>query len=274
VDCTAGSGGHAEALLAAAPLQTSLVAIDCDSENLCTVKRRLEPLTGRPGRLRCFPCNFACIRDVLAQVGAPSVDTLLADLGLCSSQLDDASRGFTFTVDGPLDMRMDRPSDLPTASELVNRLPESELADLLYQHADERHSRRIAHAIVLSRRQKRIERTVELAEIVSRALGGRRGAKIHPATRTFMALRIAVNDELRNLDELLAALPDVLAVGGRAAIISFHSHEDRRVKQAFLSMKSAGLGKIITPKPVVADDEEIKANPRSRSAKLRCIERV
>ena len=275
VDCTAGLGGHTEALLAAAPREACLIAIDQDAGSLRRLKRHLARFdAGAPQRLRCFQCNFARIRQVLSQAGADGVDVLLADLGVSSSQLDDPGRGFSFLLDGPLDMRFDADGGGPTAAELVNRLGERELADLLYRNADERHSRRIARAIVSARRRRRIERTSRLAEIVTRAVGGRRGGRIHPATRAFQALRIAVNEELESLDQLLAALPDVLAPGGRAAVISFHSQEDRRVKRAFSAMKSAGLARIITPKPWVADDEEIKVNPRSRSAKLRCLQRV
>jgi 16S rRNA (cytosine1402-N4)-methyltransferase len=275
VDCTAGLGGHAEALLAEAPAGACLIAIDRDAGNLRRLKERLaRPQEGATERLRCFQCNFARIRQVLSQAGADRVDVLLADLGVSSSQLDDPGRGFSFLLDGPLDMRFDADGAGLTAAELVNRLGERELADLLYRNSDERHSRRIARAIVSARRQQPIERTGRLAEIVARAVGGRRGGRIHPATRTFQALRIAVNEELESLDQLLAALPDVLAPGGRAAVISFHSQEDRRVKRAFSAMKSAGSARIITPKPRVADDEEIEVNPRSRSAKLRCLQRV
>jgi len=275
VDCTAGLGGHSEVLLTAAPPGATLIAIDQDTENLRHARHRIEPMAqSQDKHLRCFACNFARLNEVLAETQAPPVDALLADLGAASTQLDDAGRGFSFQLDGPLDMRMDRQGDEPTAADLVNGLGERELADLLYANADERKSRRIAAAIVRARKAGRISRTRQLAEIVSDALGGRRGRRIHPATRTFQALRIAVNRELESLDSLLATLPDVLAPSGRAAVISFHSQEDRRVKRAFAAMKSAGAGRIVTPKPTMADDEEIQANPRSRSAKLRCVERA
>lgn len=273
LDCTVGLGGHAEALLSLAPATTSYIAIDRDAENLRRARERLRPFDAG-GRVRFFQANFSQVRDVLEAANVQTVDGVLADLGFASTQVDDPSRGLSFAADGPLDMRMDREEGERTAEDLVNTLGEEELANLIFQYGEERHSRRIARAIVAARKIKRIQRTLELAEIVSRALGGRHGQKIHPATRTFQALRIAVNDELRSLEELLSRVPDFLASGGRAVIISFHSLEDRRVKNAFSAMESAGKGKIITPKPLVADDEEVQINSRSRSAKLRCIERI
>lgn len=272
-DCTVGLGGHAEALLERQAPDGTYLAIDLDAENLRRARRRLKRFDdGR--RVRWFHADYADLPEVLAAAGVERLEGLLADLGVASTQFDEAQRGFSFAADAPLDMRLNVEGSGPTAAELVNRLDERALADLLYHNADEHRSRRIARAIVEARRRKPIERTVELAEIVQRALGGRRGARIHPATRTFQALRIAVNRELESLDRLLSALPEVLTSGGRAAIISFHSQEDRRVKHAFSAMESAGTGRIITPKPVVADDEEVRANPRSRSAKLRCVERT
>ena len=206
----------------------------------------------------------------------PAVDGLLADLGMVSSQLDDPARGLSFAADGPLDMRLDR-SVGRTAADLVNDLDEVALADLIYRYGEERYSRRIARAIVQRRRSQRIERTTDLAAVIARAYPAparrsRRG--VHPATRTFQALRIAVNEELDRLDALLAALPAVLSGGGRAAILSFHSLEDRRVKQAFAALAKAGRAKLLTKKPITPSDEERFENPRSRSAKLRGIEMV
>jgi len=272
VDCTVGLGGHAEALLAAGG--GGLIALDRDAGNLRAAKRRLSggaPASGPPRRF--FHGSFAHLREVLDQAGVTAVDALVADLGVASNQLADPRRGLSFLLPGPLDMRLDVEADGPTAADLVHGLSERELADLLYRNGQERRSRQIARAIVAARRRGPIAGTVALAEIVSAAVGGRRGAKIHPATRTFQALRIAVNDELGALDALLAALPAVLSPGGRAAIISFHSLEDRRVKMAFTHMKSSNLGRIVTTKPIVPDDEEMEANPRSRSAKLRCVQR-
>ena len=275
VDCTVGLAGHAAALLATAGAETTLIGIDQDEGNLRLAKDRLDALAERPhGGVRMFHSGFARVPEVLREVGVERVDAVLADLGVASTHLDDPRRGFSFAGDGPLDMRMDVDSDRPTAAELVNRLDEQQLADLLYRNADEHRSRRIARAIVNARKIRSIERTGELADIVKRAVGGRGKSRIHPATKTFQALRIAVNDEMGELDALLGYLPDILAPGGRAVIISFHSLEDRRVKHAFSSMKSAQLAKIITPKPMVPDDEELQSNPRSRSAKLRCVERL
>lgn len=271
VDCTAGLGGHAEALLRAAPPDARMLVLDADAENLARAKQRLEPLAA--GRARFFHANFADLAEVLAAADVERADAVLADLGVASSQIDDPQRGMSFQAPGPLDMRLDRSAG-PTAAELVNRLDERTLADLIFRNADERASRRIARAIVEARRRGPIATTQELAAVVERALGGRRGARIHPATRTFQALRIAVNDELGSLDCLLEALPRLLAPGGRVAMVSFHSLEDRRVKQAFSAWKSAGIARIIAPAPVLPDDEELRANPRSRSAKLRAAERL
>jgi 16S rRNA (cytosine1402-N4)-methyltransferase len=273
VDCTIGLGGHAEAMLAAASATTQLIGIDVDEGNLRTAKERLERFAPR---FRLFCANFADLKEVLAQAGVPSADAVLADLGVASSQLDDPARGFSFTFDGPLDMRLDR--NLPrTAADLVNGLDETELADVIYRCGQERYSRRIARAIVAQRRTGRIDRTVALADLVASAYPAparrsRRG--VHPATRTFLALRIAVNDELSKLESLLAALPGVLSGRGRAAIISFHSLEDRRVKQAFAALAKAGRAGLLTKKPITPSKEEIADNPRSRSAKLRGIEMV
>ena len=273
LDCTVGLGGHAEALLGVADADARLIGIDVDESNLRISKRTLERFSPR---VRLFRANFTEIPAVLAQADAPSADVLLADLGFASSQMDDPARGLSFSADGPLDMRLDTRSER-TAADLVNTLGEKELADLIYANGEERYSRRIARAIVTARKAGRIERTGELARVVSGAYPAparrsRRG--VHPATRTFQALRIAVNDELGSLDRLLSLLPDVLTPGGRAGIISFHSLEDRRVKQAFAAWAAGGQATILTRKPVTATDEEMQRNPRSRSAKLRVIERT
>jgi 16S rRNA (cytosine1402-N4)-methyltransferase len=204
------------------------------------------------------------------------VDVIFADLGLSSSQLDDPSRGFAFSQDGPLDMRMDDRLTT-TAADLVNRLREQELADIIYAYGQERHSRRIARQICVARRKQRITRTRQLAEAVAagvRVDPASRRSRIHPATRTFQALRIAVNDELGALDALLACAPHHLKPGGRMGVISFHSLEDGRVKRDFSRRKAEGLYSIVTKKPVVPDQQERKQNPRSRSAKLRVAVRT
>lgn len=272
VDCTVGLGGHAEALLDAAGTDSRLIGIDADEANLA---RAREGLARFGTRVRLFLANFADLADVLAQADEGKADLLLADLGVASSQLDDPARGLSFQADGPLDMRLDR-NGPRTAATIVNAMPEAELADLIFAYGEERRSRRIARAIVAARQRKPIERTEELARIVAGAVlagarpGPRRG--IHPATRTFQALRIAVNNELDNLERLLAILPDVLAAGARAGIISFHSLEDRPVKRAFARLAAEGRADVLTKKPRCAQAQETATNARSRSAKLRVIE--
>ncbi len=273
LDCTVGLGGHAEAMLEAAGQAAQLIGIDLDEDNLRTAKHRLVRFGDR---VRLFHASFSDAGEVLDEVGVEAADLVLADLGVSSSQLDDPGRGFSFSAAGPLDMRMDR-STGRTAGELVNALGEKDLADLIYRFGEERFSRRIARAIVTARTKERIEDTARLARIVARAIPAparrtRRG--VHPATRTFQALRIAVNDELGRLDALLASLGDLLAPGGSAAIISFHSLEDRQVKHAFADMNQTGRFRLLTRKPITAAEDEIANNPRSRSAKLRGIERI
>ena len=271
VDCTIGRGGHAQLLLEAAGPQARLVGLDVDEDNLKYVKDRLEPFGSR---VRLFHANFAQLGDVLDAADAQQPDLLLADLGFASTQMDDAERGLSFQQEGPLDMRLDRSMDR-TAADLVNQLPEKELADVIYQFGEDRLSRRIARRIVAEREVEPIRTTARLAEIVRQAYPPpQRHRGIHPATRTFQALRIAVNDELAALDTLLAELPRRLAVGGRAGIISFHSLEDRRVKRAFADWAVRGQAEILTRKPVTAEADEVAANPRSRSAKLRVVQRT
>lgn len=273
VDCTVGLAGHAEAMLQAAGKDALLIALDVDESNLRSAKERLASFSGR---VRIFQANFTELPIVLAEVGVAAADVIIADLGLATSQLDDPSRGFSFSAEGPLDMRMDSRLE-QTAGDLVNRLSQKPLADLIYQYGQERYSRRIANAITQARKQGKIETTCQLARIVERAYPAaarksRRG--VHPATRTFQALRIAVNDELGNLQSLLDQLDQLLAVGGRAAVISFHSLEDRCVKHAFAAMERAQKATVLTKKPITASAEEIQSNPRSRSAKLRGIEKT
>lgn len=273
VDCTVGLAGHAEAMLQAAGKDALLIALDVDESNLRSAKERLASFSGR---VRTFQANFTELPIVLAEVGVAAADVIIADLGLATSQLDDPSRGFSFSAEGPLDMRMDSRLE-QTAGDLVNRLSQKPLADLIYQYGQERYSRRIANAITQARKQGKIETTCQLARIVERAYPAaarksRRG--VHPATRTFQALRIAVNDELGNLQSLLDQLDQLLAVGGRAAVISFHSLEDRCVKHAFAAMERAQKATVLTKKPITASAEEIQSNPRSRSAKLRGIEKT
>ena len=293
VDCTVGRGGHGAMLIPKMGPGGRYVGLDMDPANVAFSLARLTPIAERVGvRLNVVYANFRDAAAVLGELGVHEVHGLLADLGFASSQMDDASRGFAFSEDGPLDMRLDPTAEL-TAERLVNTLPEKELADLIYEFGEERLSRRIARKIVEQRRLEPITTTSGLAELVRRCYPrpkpdrrpkspGRKpwtprpkshGHRIHPATRTFMALRIAVNDELGALDGLLEGLPGLLGPGGRAAIISFHSLEDRRVKRAYLSLKQEAGYTLVTRKPVTADADESGANPRSRSAKLRVIEK-
>lgn len=275
IDCTTGMGGHTSAILANVHPLARCICVDTDSRNLSNAKSRLEEYGGR---LRFFHANFSDIREVLHETGTGKVNAVLADLGFASNQMDDPQRGMSFQSQGPLDMRLDLTKGL-TAEDLVNTLDEKELADIIYHYGEERLSRRIARAIVEARKNKPIKTTMELAEIVSSVMPPlsmlrTRGKKIHPATRTFQALRIAVNDELLNLDNLLDELEEIIAPGGRAAIISFHSLEDRRVKHAFAALASAGKANVLTKKPVTPTEREIDVNPRCRSAKMRVIEFV
>ena len=272
VDCTLGRGGHAERLIAAVGPGGRFVGLDVDAQNVAYARDRLEPAAARADvTMSLVHADFRDVRAVLDELGVGRVDALLADLGFASSQMDEASRGLSFAREGPLDMRLDPGRDT-TAAELVNTLGERELADVIYQYGEERLSRRIARKIVEARRVAPIQTTSALAELVRRAYGPRaRRMRIDPATRTFMALRIAVNDELAALDELLASLPGLLSEGGRAVVISFHSLEDRRVKQSFVAYAQQGAARRLTRKPVTAGEAEREANPRARSAKLRAL---
>lgn len=271
VDCTVGLGGHSEAILDS-DKEAVIIGLDVDPSNLNRAKDRL----ARFGeRVRLEHASFSDLPAVLARFGLGQADGVLADLGVSSNQISDAARGLSFDVDGPLDMRLD-PRLESTAADLVNTLAEGELSDLLYFQSQERHSRRIAKRICQARKQSRIRSTLQLARLVAAAVGENpdcpRG-RIHPATRTFMALRMAVNREESALRSFLAALPAVLAPQGRAVVISFHSGEDRLVKEDFRARAAAGTFAILTKKPIVADDLELERNPRSRSAKLRAVER-
>lgn len=269
LDATVGLGGHAEAILQASEPTGTLLGIDRDGEALALAAERLAPfgprVTLRQGR------HEAVAELVGAEEG---FDGILFDLGASSLQLDSAARGFSFSREGPLDMRMDQ-SGGDTAADLVNRLSERELADLIFRWGEERWSRRIARAIEEARRQAPIRTTTALADIVARAIP--RGAwprYIHPATRTFQALRIAVNDELTGLGPALEEAVTLLRPGGRVAVISFHSLEDRIVKQTWRQLAASGWGRIRTKRPVTPGDAEIAVNPRARSAKLRALERA
>lgn len=266
VDCTLGGAGHAVAIAEAIGPAGRLIALDQDETMIALARPRLAPW---PATI--VPANFDQLADVLANLAIPAVDGVLADLGFSSDQMDDPARGFSFQHDGPLDMRLD-PAAGTTAADLVNTLGEAALADLIFEFGEERHSRKIARKIVERRKTKPFETTADLADVVKHSVPwGPDTRRIHPATRTFQALRIAVNDELGALDRLLATLPKVVRPGGRAGIISFHSLEDRRVKLAFRDRPEWDP---ITKKPVEATDAEAAANPRARSAKLRVARRT
>jgi 16S rRNA (cytosine1402-N4)-methyltransferase len=303
IDATLGGGGHTAALLAAGAGR--VLSIDRDPEAIEAARQRLQD---EQERLTLVHGNFRDIGTIARQHGFEQVAGILLDIGVSSHQLDTRERGFSFGATGPLDMRMDRTGGM-TAADLVNGLPENELADLLFRWGEERAARRIARRIVERRKQAPITSTEELAEVVKRAAGGKE-TRIHPATRTFQALRIAVNDELGAIENVLPSAVDLLAPEGRLAVITFHSLEDRIVKQFMqresavcllpprtfaeacphLADKGAGprqciylaardcdyaprLG-LVTTKPVTASEAEINANPRSRSAKLRIAERL
>ncbi|RME80454.1 MAG: 16S rRNA (cytosine(1402)-N(4))-methyltransferase RsmH [Caldilineae bacterium] len=277
IDATVGGGGHAEGILQASSPEGLLLGLDADAEAIERVRRRLAPFGHR---LILEQANFRRLAQVAQAHGFDPVDGILLDLGVSSFHLEEAGRGFSFQSEGPLDMRMDRSQDL-SAADVVNGFDAETLADILYRYGEERHSRRIARAIVQARP---LHTTAELAAVVERALGGRRGTRIHPATRTFQALRIFVNDELGALQEALPQALSLLRPGGVLAVISFHSLEDRIVKQFFRRESrdcicppevpvcrcnhQAQIEELhrrgITPTP-----DEIQRNPRSRSARLR-----
>ena len=281
VDATLGLGGHSEAILEASP-EARVLGIDRDREALRLAGERL----ARFGtRFRPTYGNFRDIRRLMSEAGEAEASGVLADLGVSSLQFDTPERGFSFRHDAPLDMRMDTSGGEETAAELLRRLPEDEIARVIYEYGEERRSRRIARWIVERReRGEPVETTAELAELVARAVGHKRSDKIHPATRTFQALRIAVNGELEGLGEFLETAVGLLQTQGRLAVISFHSLEDRVVKRAFRRLAgqcecgprapvcSCGARReveILTRRPVVPGGREVEENPRARSAKLR-----
>jgi 16S rRNA (cytosine1402-N4)-methyltransferase len=273
VDVTAGGGGHLALMAKQIGTNGRLIAFDRD--NRAHAQDAAGGIARKYGNIELVHAPFSELHAVLEKAGISKVDALLCDLGVSSLQLDDSTRGFSFTHDGPLDMRMDT-SAYPSAYELIRDTKEKELADIIYTYGEERKSRRIAHFIKKS--WPLPNSTSALARIVTRARGGQR-EKIHPATRTFQALRIAVNGELEELAALLKMLPDILSSRGRAVFISFHSLEDRLIKQAFkkgsLSNEDQpALWRLLQKRPLIASKEETAANSRSRSAKLRAIEKL
>lgn len=279
LDGTLGGGGHARAILMAAHPDGRLLGIDADPAALAAAGANLASAGIAPERYTLVHGRFGDMAALAAQHGFGRFDGILLDLGVSSHQLDTAGRGFSFNADGPLDMRLD-PTRGPTAADLVNELGEQDLANLIYRYGEERMSRRIARQIVERRRTQPFTRTAELAAIVARAAGRGGRDRIHPATRTFQALRIAVNQELEQLEAALPQALDLLAPAGRIAVISFHSLEDRIVKLFFRAESGYGGSAnerparltIITRKPIEASEGELAANPRARSAKLRIAE--
>ena len=270
VDCTLGRGGHARAIADRLGKNGLLIGMDADPRNLEFASGRL---AGAPCVVRLFHANFAELQHVLEQAGVAQVDAILADLGLSTNQLFDPQYGLSFAADTVLDMRID-PRNPLTAADLVNRWPEEKIADLLFHMAQERGSRRIARNIVQRRRMAPIRTTGELTQVIYDSIGRGGRDKIDPATRTFMALRMAVNNEIENLQTLLLTAPRMLKVGGRLGVISFHSTEYRLVKQAFRDAQQQALLQPVTKKPVAPQEDEMQANPRSRSAKLRVASRI
>jgi 16S rRNA (cytosine1402-N4)-methyltransferase len=279
VDATFGAGGYSGAILAAA--DANVIALDRDRDAVALGAGRVE---AAGGRLTLVEARYSVLDRVARRFGHAAVDGVVLDLGVSSMQLDRPERGFSFRLDGPLDMRMG--SEGPTAAEVVARAAERDLADIIYRLGEERQSRAVARAIVAARRDAPIRTTQALAAIVARVVRGRPGG-IHPATRTFQALRMFVNEELAELAAALAAAESILKPGGRLAVVSFHSLEDRIVK-TFLAERSRSPGvsrhrpgiapaaptfRLLTKRPVVPDEAEIAGNPRARSAKLRAGER-
>jgi len=280
VDATFGAGGYSRAILAVAG--TRVIGIDRDRT---AVAGGFDLVDRAEGRLTLLEDRFSNLAEICAAEGAATVDGVVMDVGVSSMQLDEAGRGFSFRLDGPLDMRMGQAG--PTAADLIAKASEAELADIIYLFGEERHSRAVARAIVAARRDAPITTTRALADIVAGVVRARPG-DIHPATRTFQGLRIFVNEELDELQTALEAAERVLKPGGRLAVVSFHSLEDRIVKSFFAERGKTGGGsrhlpevkqttpsfRLLTKRPVTPDDSELSANPRARSAKLRAAERT
>ncbi|NPA14919.1 MAG: 16S rRNA (cytosine(1402)-N(4))-methyltransferase RsmH [Deferribacteres bacterium] len=269
VDATVGEGGHSEAILSRVK-PSLLVAVDRDMEILQKARERL---SGFPS-VKFIYGNFSELSRLLKKEGIDEVSAVLMDLGISSFHLETPERGFSFLSEGPLDMRLDRVGEKFTAYEVVNSFSEKRLCELIREFGEERWAKRIARAIVQRRKEAKIKSTKELAEVVASAIPKRYWPKrLHPATRTFQAIRIAVNYELDSLKSGLKSAFEVLKPGGRIVVISFHSLEDRIVKHTFRSFEKKGLGRVLTKKPVLPSDQELKSNPRARSAKMRVFEK-
>jgi 16S rRNA (cytosine1402-N4)-methyltransferase len=285
VDCTVGLGGHSERILLEMRGRGRLIALDRDKEAMAMTG---DKLSGYLHLLDLHHDNFKNLPLVLRNLGIDSIDGCIVDLGVSSHQLSSFERGFSFREDGPLDMRMDSEQRLK-AEDLVNRLSEQELSDIFRDYGEERYAKKIAHAIVGSRKEGEFRSTLELARLVEAVKGRRGGSRIHPATQVFQALRIQVNQELEGLDTFLSQTIAHLKAGGRLVVISFHSLEDRIVKKTFqlqagkcicfrprelCSCPRIHKVEILTRKPVIPSEEELAKNPRARSAKLRAVERI
>lgn len=271
IDCTVGEGGHSLAILARLSERGRLLGIDRDPEVIEVARGRLSSFSSR---VRLLSSDYRRLPEILKEGGYPPPSGILFDLGLSSFQLFKPERGFSFSLPGPLDMRFDRSSGM-SASELVNRLSEGELEGIIREYGEEREARRIARAIVRARRKKKIEETTELAGIIVDAMRRKRW-RIHPATRTFQALRIAVNEELTGLDEVLEQAVRLLKRGGRLVVIAFHSLEDRVVKRVMrrLSKLDPPLLRLVNKKVIRPGRDEVRENPRARSARMRVGERL
>jgi 16S rRNA (cytosine1402-N4)-methyltransferase len=264
IDATLGAGGHTRAILDRTSPDGRMLVFDQDESALAAAKETLQSFGSR---VQFIHSNFREVATCAAQYGFLGCDGVLADIGISSMMVDDPSRGFSFMREGPLDMRMDRTQAL-TAADVVNTYSEKEIADILYTYGEERRSRPIARSIVRSRPMRQ---TTDLVRAIERVSGGPRHGQIHPATRTFQGLRIYVNDELKSLESFLDSSMTVVRSGGRIVLITFHSLEDRIVKQRFRA--PAVPGRVLTKKVVTATDAEVQRNPRARSAKLRAWER-
>jgi len=273
IDATVGYGGHSFLFGKTLGSEGTIIGMDVDDECLRKAGETLSKLSCKVILVRE---NFAKMEEIVAKNGVTGVDFILADLGFCSGQLENVERGLSFQKKMPLDMRLDSRLET-TAADIINRMDEKALADLIFKFGQEHASRRIARFIVHHRKAVPITTTEQLAMLVCKALGqpptGRR-SKIHPATRTFQALRIAVNDELGSIETLLEAAPRILAEDGRIAVISFHSLEDKLVKEDFRKNKQSGVYEILTKKPLTATEDEVLENPRARSAKLRIAQKI
>lgn len=271
LDGTLGLAGHSALIAQQIGPSGHLIGLDKDQAALSLASSKL---SGFKGKLDLVQGDFASFDGVLNKLGVTAVDGMLFDLGISSFQLDNPQRGFSFRSEGPLDMRMDQDGPV-TAKDIVNSLGEEELANIIFNYGEERFSRRIAKAIVQYRSRKPVETAAELEKIIFTSVpASYRRQKIHPATRTFQAVRIAVNRELESLNMIMEKFADYLKVGGRIGVISFHSLEDRIVKESFRELSKKGILTLITKKPLRPGDEEVRLNPRARSARFRVAERI